>query len=428
MKQSNLCCSMLLFGVASLFAISGCSSVKSGEGSSNWSLGRLLGTDANAARGEDDEYDVFGEKSPDRMQWGDLSPSRIGTTVQARFSGQTQEGGEAAFREGKEIYDRALADWSRQDTEAISEETRDALQEQFREAATQFEIAANRWPDSALEHDALFLQGEARFFADDYVLSNRAFEILLNKYSGSRQLDLIEQRRMEIAMYWLSMDRDGAGWAIGDSSRPNSGLDEEGRRILHRIRLDDPTGKLADDATLALANAFFEAGRYADAADAYEDLRQTYPGSSHQFYAHLFELKARLASYRGPNYDGTDLLKAEKIMEAMVRQFPNEIEQERDYLASEATRIRELLAERDWTLGQYYEKRGENRAAKFYYAKVTDNYDDTTLAGEADERIAALGGRPDVPAQKVPWIADLFPVKERNKPLLSPGNRESIFR
>ena len=428
MKYSNLSLAILLFGLLGALVSSGCSSLTSGEGSSNWGLNRLLGTDGKAARGEDDDFDMFGEKNPDRMHWSDLSPDRIGTTFQARFTGQNQTAGEAAFREGKEIYDRAFAARNRLDDEEISDEARDELKEEFRKAASQFEISANRWPDSALEHDALFLQGEARFFADDYVLANRAFEILLNKYSGSRQLDLIEQRRMEIALYWLSMDREGAGWTFGDSSRPNIGLQAEARRILHRIRLDDPTGKLADDATLALANAYFEAGMYADAADTYEDLRQAYPGSSHLFYAYLFELKARLAAYRGPNYDGTDLLKAEKIMRAMVRQFPKEVEADREYLAIEGARIREQLAERDWTLGEYYEKRGENRAAKFYYAKVTDEYDDTSLAAEAEERIASLGGRPDVPPQKVPWIADLFPVKERNKPLLAPGDRESIFR
>ena len=45
------------------------------------------------------------------------------------------------------------------------------------------------------------------------------------------------------------------------------------------MRIDDPTGKLADDATIALANAYFEQERYLDAADTYEDLRVNFPSS-----------------------------------------------------------------------------------------------------------------------------------------------------
>ncbi len=422
-KYMQLRCLSCLVLAATCGLWSGCRTVNPGEQDSGWSLGRLLGTDSNARTDTQAEgIDSFGDRNPDRLQWGDLSPGRVGTTMQARFSGgPDRDKAEAEFRAGQEIYDAALATWNAGQRDA-------KLQRQFRAAAAKFEIAANKWPGSALEQDALFLQGEARFFADDYVLANRAYEILLSKYSGTRQLDLVEARRFEIAQYWLSMERNGQGWDFGNDSRPSTGLAGSARRILHRIRLDDPTGKLADDATLALGNAFFEAGLFADAADAYEDLRQTYPGSPHQFHAHLFELKARLAAYRGPNFDGTDLIKAEKLMKALVRQFPKEVEQEREYLAQEGSRIREQLAERDWTLGHYYEKRGENRAAKFYYAKVTDQYDDTRLAVDAEERIAALGGRPDIPSQKVPWLADLFPAKERNKPLITPGSSESILR
>ena len=79
-------------------------------------------------------------------------------------------------------------------------------------------------------------------------------------------------------------------------------------------------------------------------------------------------------------------------------------------------------------MAQFYEKRGENRAAKYYYAQVSEAYDDTEFASEADERIAALGGKPPVPPQRAKWLADLFPAKERNKPLIATGDRESILR
>ncbi len=258
--------SSILVGGSTLLLIcplllGGCSSVS--DGGSKWSLANLLGSPATAdsAKNAEDELDPFGERDPDRLMWSDLGPGRIGTTLQRRVTaGQDRVKADQRLAEGQELYQQALARW---DSGQKDGET-PAL---FREAAQKFELAAGYLRDSAIEHDALFLQGESNFFANDYVQANRAYEILLNRYSGTRHLDLVQLRRFEIAQYWLALDRGGAGITINDPARPNSGLEKHARRILHRIRLDDPTGKLADDATMALGSAFAEAGLHADAAD-----------------------------------------------------------------------------------------------------------------------------------------------------------------
>ncbi len=408
---------------------SGCASSESGK--SKWSLKNLLagpseGRSALDNRRGEEDFDVFGERNPDRLMLTDFGPGRIGTTLQRRvFSGQDRDKAETKLNQAHDIYRQAITEWEGDPQGKPSSKL-------FRKAANAFELAADRWPDSALEQDALFMQGEAHFFANDYVMANRAYETLLNRYPGTDKLDLVERRRFEIAQYWLELNRQktnlGVKWAVGDPKRPTFDLAGQARRILHRIRLDDPTGKIADDATLALANAFFEAGLFADAADAYEDLRRTYPASPHQFHAHLFELRSRLASYRGPKYDGTDLNKSDELMKAIVSQFPNEADGEQEYLRREAGRIRNLLAERQWSVATYFENRGENRAAIHYYEQLAQNYGETEYAEEASQRVASLTGKPPVPPQKVPWLVNLFPEKERNKPLIATGNNESILR
>jgi outer membrane protein assembly factor BamD (BamD/ComL family) len=411
------------FAVIVILCGGGCQSGKNPADRKPWSLSNLTARDeTKPASMTGDKFDVYGEANPDRLLLQDLGPGRIRTTLATRFGGgQNQKVAESKLREGEALYDKAIR---------IRESERDSAEATrlFRQAAAKFEIAGDKMRDSALEQDALFMQGEAYFFANDYVLANRAYEILLNRYSGTSQLDLVEARRFEIAQYWLAINRQGAGIAVGDASRPMTGLEKEARRILHRIRLDDPTGKLADDATLALGNAFMEAEQFSDAADTYEDLRRTYPGSPHQFLAHKFEIQARLAAYRGANYDGTDVVKSEQVLKSMLKLFPEESRKDQELLAEQGTRIRHLLAERDWTIARYYEGRGENRAALHYYSTVARDYDDTEFASEAGERIAALGGLPPVPEQKAQWLADLFPVKERNKPLIATGDRESVLR
>ena len=367
----------------------------------------------------DDEFDVMGERRPSRIIARDFQPRNFMTTMRVITAlGEDQQAAQRMFDEGRALYEQASA--------LHESGKRNEAGPIFHQAANRFREAAALWPDSALEEDAVFMQGEAFFFADQYVLANRAYEGLVARFSGSSYLDQVEARRFSIAQYWLRVsetERPMLGLNLTNPMLPTTGSASEARRIFHRIRLDDPTGKLADDATMALGAAFFRAGNYQEAADAFDDLRKSYPGSPHQFNAHLFQLKSLLAVYAGPDYDGAPLEKADQLLHAMVKQFPNEVEQQREYLASEGSRVRNMLAERDYKVGQYYEAKGENRAAGLYYASVADRFKDTELSNEAQTRVAALEGKEDSPVQPVAWFVDWFPEAKANRPLISPTTK-----
>jgi outer membrane protein assembly factor BamD (BamD/ComL family) len=365
--------------------------------------------------------DPLGPRAYNRMLLQDLSPSQIKTTWKVRTATkEDRAAAEKALALGHQLYERALAEME-QDPSGGAPKTFDL-------AANQFRLAAGKMPDSQVEHEALFFEGESYFFANRYVQSNRAFENLVSRYSGSEYLDKAEARRFAIAQYWLQLDEHGANFKIGDPARPKMSLATEARRILHRIRLDDPTGKLADDATLALANAYFKAGLWADAADTYEDLRLNYPGSRHQFHAHLFELKSRVNSYHGPSYDDEPLVKADKLLKSIVRQFPEQAREESEYLGKEGALIRHQLAERDWSMAEYFGNRGENRAAKIYYEKVAKQFADTNFADPAEKQISIVANEPAKPPQRAQWLVDLFPEPEAAKPVIAANPVNALIR
>ncbi len=293
----------------------------------------------------------------------------------------------------------------------------------FAAAAMKYQDAANRWSDSALEEDALYMVGEGYFFADRYPKSNLAYEKLLKKYPNSRHLDTVEARRFSIAQYWLELHSKDpqSSLAINWTDKTRSWRDTFGSavRVFDRIRIDDPTGKLADDATMAAANAHFNAGNFLSADDFYTDLRKTFPSSEHQFKAHLLGLESKLRTYRGPEYDGKSLGGAEELIKQIRKQFPVEAESERDYLARSFATVRYSNAEREFRMGQYYDQRTEYGGARYYYNIVSKDYDDTPFAEQARERVVALGGKPDVPPQKLEWLVNLFPESEDVKPLIA---------
>lgn len=402
--------------IALLVIVSGCHSIQS-RPNRDKSLPGLLGLRRhNDGQFQEDllsNVDPLGERGFNRLLFDDLSPGNLTTTVKVRTTyKEDRASAEAAYETGQQIYNDALA---KLDAQPDGNEH----VELFREAANQFRLASGKFPDSQLEHDALYFEGESYFFANNYVQANRAFENLISRYAGTRYLDKAESRRFAIAEYWLKLSETAAPIKFNDPSRPSKGIEKEAQRIFHRIRLDDPTGKLADDATLALANAYFKAENWLDAADTYEDLRRNYPGSQHQFHAHMFELKARLNSYQGKSYDDDPLKKADKLLKQIVRQFPQQARDEKEYLAKEAGMIRHLLAERDFGMAKYFENQGENLAAKYYYQQVATNYSDTEFGNMVPEKIERIVDLPAKPKQHAQWLVDLFPDEEQNKPVIA---------
>ena len=299
-------------------------------------------------------------------------------------------------------------------------------------AAKGFRAAAERWPDSALEQDALFMAGESYFFADYYPKANESFELLLKKFPHTKYMDLVEARRFAIADYWLKLDEieSQAFWEFNflDNRRPMRDAFGHAVRVFDRIRIDDPTGRLADDATLAAGNAHFTAGRYLEADNFYTDLRKAFPSSEHQFRAHLLGVQAKLRSYQGSDYSGIPLDEAEKLIKQIRRQFPHEAEKERDFLTRAYAEVRFNKAQREWNMAQYYDRRGENGAACFHYAVVANDYAETPFSRRAADRLVELGDAPDVPPQRLAWLVDMFPKEEDLQPLMANQERETTLR
>ena len=267
------------------------------------------------------------------------------------------------------------------------------------------------------------MAGESYFFADYYWDAETQYEMLLKKYQNSKHIDAVQPRRFAIANYWLSLHYDDpkAFYELNlvDKSLPLNGAFKHAMRVFDRIRLDDPTGKLADDATLALGKAHFAEGKFIKADEYFTDLRKTFPSSEHQFTAHFLGLKSKLEAYQGPDYSAVSLKGAEKLITQIRKQFPVEAQREREYLNEEYALLRYKLAERDFLMAKRFDRRAEYGAAKFYYSGLLDEYPETPFGERARQRIREIGGEPDVPEQPLEWVVAMFPEDDKVEALLN---------
>ena len=290
-------------------------------------------------------------------------------------------------------------------------------QKQYDEAAAKFNTASWRWPDSVLEEDALFMLGESYFFADRYSKAKDAYDNLLKKFTNSRHLDVVVTRQFAIGRYWEQLHMANPHWPVApnfvDKGQPL--FDTFGNAIAayESVRLHDPVGPLADAAVMATGNAYFRKGRYEDAAYQYDLLRKEYPKSKYQMEAHLLDLQAKQLVYQGPVYEGKTLDDAEEIAKQTLTQFGTKLGPEKERVLQAANRLREEKAQRQWAMGQYYEKKKYYGAARSYYQLVLQEFPSTQTARMAQTRIEEIKDKPDVPVNYFKWLNDLIPTERR---------------
>ncbi len=287
----------------------------------------------------------------------------------------------------------------------------------YAEAALKFAIAADRWPDSPLEEDALFLKGESEFFADQYSKAHDTFGGLLKKYPNPRQLDAVAAREFAIGRYWEQCYNAKPTWPttpnLTDNSQPM--FDRFGWAVdaYNRVAANDPSGPLADAAKMALGNLYFRDYNFEAAAEHYGSLIKSYPNSKYQMTAHVFDLQAEMRIYQGPDYDEEPLKRAKKIAEQSLSQFGDKLGKEQQRIRQAHVRIVEEQANREFQVAKYYERRSCYGSARFYYKCVMDEYPTTQKAKEAKEQFEKIRTLPDEPPKYFKWLTDLIEPKQR---------------
>ena len=388
-----------------------------------WLLDRLLGRDSAAPSGvrqasaEEPVYPPQGSVGP--------VPENIENALEEKEDEKkTKKGGfELSDLAPKKLYGKAKDLTGYGPDEKLARQLFDEGQDLYRqqkyvEAADKFNWAAFRWPDSPLEEDAMFYRAESLFFADRYVDANDAFVALMKKYGNSRYLDRAVRRQFNIGRYWEKLEAAKPLWPLvpnlTDPARPRFFTWQHALKAYESVQLNDPTGPLADDAIMATGNAYFLEERYEDAANQYDLLRKRYPKSEHQYDAHRLAMKAKVLTYQGPSYDGTSLDEAGEVADQTLRQFRNELGKEREHVIGQKNLIVQQQAERDWAMGQYYEKKRYYGAARLYYKGLAENarYARTRFAQMARDRLEEIKDRPDKPPDYFEWMNHLLPTED----------------
>lgn len=273
------------------------------------------------------------------------------------------------------------------------------------EAAGAFDDAAYRWPDSVLEEDALHLAAECYFFAGKYPKAMAKYQALVIKYQHSKHVDNAVRRLFVMGRYWEREDFRGVSFYNyrWEKTRPTFGTFASAKKAFETIFMNDPNGPVADDAVMALASAYYDRGRYQgdpnfdQAAYYFSYLRENYPLSKHIAKAHEYELYARASSYLGAENSDKALTEADKLAKVTLRQ---ELEgNSREEILALQDNLVDRQAEREWTMGRFYDRKQYYGTAKIYYEKLVTKYPQSEYAEKAAKRLEQIRDKPDQPEQ-----------------------------
>lgn len=325
-----------------------------------------------------------------------LAPSRVYEQLKALAGyGPDENLARQAYRQGQQLFEAR----------------------QYEEAAKQFATAAARWPNSPLEEDALFLLAECYFFSDQYPKAEETYERLLKKYQYSRYVDKAVARQFAIGRYWEQFHAAEPHWPttpnLTDKTRPLFDTWGHALKCYDHVRLNDPTGPLADDSLMASATAYFNVGHFEEAAFRYDLLRKEYPKSEHALNASLLCLEAKQRIYQGPLYDGTPLVEAGEIADQTLTRYGPTLGEKRPLVLEARDRITEQKAQREWAMAQYYDKNHYFGAARFYYQSIIDEYPQTRLAEAARKRLEQIRDLPPQPPDRFGWLNKIINPKKR---------------
>jgi len=246
--------------------------------------------------------------------------------------------------------------------------------------------------DSSRYAEALFHYADAEFQLGNLMTAYETYERLLDEQKGSELAQRALRNEIVIAEVFLS-GRWRKVWG-GVIRLPAY---EEALDILERIATNRAPGTpLAEQAIKIKADHHYAKGEFTEAEQEYARLAREFPRSRYTRLALLRSAQAAYASFPGVKFDDSALVEAEERFEQFRKRYPEAADEENVPLLLE--QIRNSRAQKEFTVGRYYERTKHPRAAAFYYRSVIKYWPDTTWAMLAQARLERLGAEVERPS------------------------------
>ena len=231
--------------------------------------------------------------------------------------------------------------------------------------------------------ESLLAKAEALIGLRQYDKAHAVLQSFLSEYSGMTITTNALRLEFVIAETYLTGVKRKV-WGVFRVS----GVDLA-YQILDEISADYPDSRLAEFALKSKADHLFKVGEHALAELEYARLLRDYPRSRYHQFALGRTAESALASFGGVDYDEAALIEAEERYHDYRARYRESAD--RDGVGLILDSIRELRAEKDFSIAAYYERTKHPGAAIFYYKGVREMWPETIAAKKSAARLELLG-------------------------------------
>jgi len=235
----------------------------------------------------------------------------------------------------------------------------------------------------AARDNVLFLMGKTRFYMDDYDGAVDTFAQLREEYGEGRFEREIAEFEFAIAVEYLKgRKRVFLRIFYFDAA-------EEGLTLMRLVAERVPFSLRAQQAIMKMADYYVGAERYDEARQEYAFLLANYKNSK---FAEDAEFGIAACLFRmndGIPYDRDPLIESRDSLKLYLQKYPNgEYVRESVAMSEEITNI---LARKDLMVAEFYRRRGDTLASKFYYRMTVNGYPETEVTKMARLRARSVG-------------------------------------
>jgi len=270
-----------------------------------------------------------------------------------------------------------------------------------------------RWIDANEETDnpwlprAYLLQGDALVKLNDEFKAMIVYERkIIQQYPQSEEFVRASERTLDIAIrYAHGLRRKIFGIRIlstGDIP------DETLIRVQERL----PGSALAERAAIELANLYYRRRDLESAAITYDIYIQNYPRGSNVAFAMERRIRANVAKYKGPDYDGSSLLDASEQTKMFQRAYPVAAQNAGldDRLIQ---RLDDAAADQMLQGARWYITRDDQTSARFTLRRLLRRHPDSPAAAKALQLLQEHGWAEPASTQgpPIPDLPESEPVK-----------------
>ena len=256
----------------------------------------------------------------------------------------------------------------------------------WKEAASQFRIVANSFPQTTHGQEANFYLGISLFNLREFDTANQAFSNYLKSQSQPTKFIKAVEYKYSIAEEF----RNVAKRRIMGSKRFPKWLSGKNLalEIYDEVLFAAPSSELAASALYSKASLLWEMRDYREAIDSFQLLTKRFPKNELAPLSYVLINKVYLDQSQY-EFQNPDLLALAQINTRRFKQdFPKDeriVEAENDL-----KEIKESYAKGLFETASFYERTGQNSAAIIYYSKAAVLFPDTRIARRSLGRLANL--------------------------------------